>query len=71
MDILILKTNINSKDEFLSIKRNIKKAYYINECTINLEDIDKVLRIRGLDINPDEITSFVTNLGYYCEELPD
>ncbi len=35
------------------------------------EDIDKVLRIRGLDINPDEITSFVTNLGYYCEELPD
>ena len=71
MDILILKTNINSKDEFLSIKRNIKKAYYINECTIDLEDIDKVLRIRGLDINPDEITSFVTNLGYYCEELPD
>jgi hypothetical protein len=71
MDILILKTNINSNNEFLTVRNNLSKSYRVSECTIDLEDRDKVLRVIGDELSLKEITSQVTGLGFNCEELLD
>jgi len=71
MDILILKTDINSEGEFLSVKNKLSECYLLNECTIDLEDRDKVLRVIGNDLNLTEVTSNVNKLGFACKELLD
>lgn len=71
MEIIILKTNINSREEFKLVKNDLKNSYRINECTIDLEDIDKVVRVIGENINTNEVVKGITRLGYNCEELPE
>ncbi len=71
MEILILKTDINSKDEFIIVKNSLNQLYSLNECTIDLEDRDRVLRIIGDRLNLYDITSQVKTLGFFCEELID
>ncbi len=71
MEILILKTNINSKNDFTSVKDNLNDSYKINECTIDLDDQDKVVRVIGDGFKIDDVISKFSSLGYYCEELPD
>ncbi len=71
MDILILKTDINSEVEFLSVRNKLSEYYPLNECTIDLEDRDKVLRVIGNNLNLTDVTSRVNKLGFACEELLD
>ncbi len=71
MDILILKTSINSKKDFASIDNFLNEQYDINECTIDLEDRDRVLRVIGDNLNMDEVISRVSNFGFECSELSD
>ena len=71
MKILILKTNINSKNDFTSVKDNLNDSYKINECTIDLVDQDKVVRVIGDGLNLNDVISRFNGLGYSCEELPD
>ena len=70
-DILIFKTNINTEDEFSKIRNNISKFYNIKECTVDLEDRDKVLRIIGDNLNQYDIASHVNDFGFVCDELQD
>ncbi len=69
MDVIILKTNINSKREFATVKKALRYIYDIKECTVDLEDIDKVLRVIGINIDETEIAAKVSSLGFKCEEL--
>lgn len=71
MDILIFKTNINNKDECSKIRNKLSKFYNIKECTVDLEDRDRVLRIIGDNLNQDDITSHLNDFGFVCEELQD
>jgi hypothetical protein len=71
MDILILKTNIKSKYDFSSIKERLLRSYDLQECTIDLEDRDKVMRVIGNNIDLDQIAEDVKNYGFTCEELVD
>ena len=34
--------------------------------TFDLEDCDRVLRIEGFDVNPDEVISFMEAQGFSC-----
>lgn len=69
MEMLILKTNINSKIDFKNVRSTLNNSYKINECTVDLEDRDKVLRVVGDKLNMEDIISRVKGLGYYCEDL--
>jgi len=71
MKMLILKTNINLKDDFISIKNSLSRSFDINECTIDLDDTDKVVRVIGRRLNKNEVLERINSLGYVCEELPD
>jgi hypothetical protein len=43
----------------------------ISRWNIDLEDIDKVLRIESNDIELTEIVQLIHNAGFQCEELAD
>lgn len=71
MDMLILRTSINSERDFRSINDFLSSRYNVNECTIDLEDRDKVLRVIGNNLDQDEVISKVNEFGFECSELPD
>jgi hypothetical protein len=71
MEMVILKTDINSRNDFRTVKNMLKECYRINECTIDLDDRDKVVRVIGEKIEKNDIVSRINNYGFLCEELPD
>ena len=72
MEILILKTNISSNYEFNSVKTGLFGSFNIQECTIDLEDKDKVdYKKIGEDLNMDSVNSQIGLMGYESEELED
>ena len=71
MEMLILKTDINTGYDFRIVKNRLQGYYRINECTIDLEDRDKVVRVIGNNIETNDIVSKIKSYGFLCEELPD
>ena len=71
MNVLIFKTNIESDNDFVEVKRALSEKNHFNECTIDLDDADKVLRILSDSFTVPEVENEVLNLGYYCKELED
>lgn len=71
MDIFVFKTNIRYKKNINTIKPHLTGIESIQSWNVDLEDCDKILRIKGLNIHPASIENLLGNLGYYCEELKD
>jgi len=71
LDLFILRTNIDKKSEFLSLKRDLQKIPGVGICTIDLSDCDKVLRVECENLDVGEIVDEVSSHGFFCEELED
>jgi hypothetical protein len=71
MEMLILKTDINTRNDFRTVKNMLQGYYRINECTIDLDDRDKIVRVIGENIVTNDIVSKINSYGFLCEELPD
>jgi hypothetical protein len=71
MNALILKTNINSSAEFSKVKNMFDQHSDVHECTIDLEDTDKVVRIISNELTIREAESKIQNLGFFCQELEE
>ena len=71
MKMLILKTDINTRYDFRIVKNRLKGYFRINECTIDLDDKDKVVRVIGDIIETNDLVSKIKSYGYLCEELTD
>ena len=71
MNTLIFRTNIGSIEEFDQVKKALSRRNQIEECTIDLWDIDKVLRILSDSLSVQEIEKEVMSMGYYCKELEE
>lgn len=71
MDILIFKTDINSKADFLRIRKELFNTYNLKECTVDLEDKDRILRVVGNNLKIPDITLSVNTIGFTCKELQD
>ncbi len=71
MTALIFKTNINSVDNFNLVRNVLYRTPNIYDCTIDLEDIDRVLRILAEDLTCGDVEKEVSNLGFFCKELED
>ncbi len=69
MDILILKTDIESEKDTKLVNNYLRYYYPINDLTVDLGDKDKVMRITGKDLSRREVVNKVTSLGFRCEEL--
>lgn len=70
MEILVFKTNVLNKRQANTIGKLLKNIN-IMEWNIDLQDIDKVLRIETHTTSAKHIEDIITNAGFKCQELTD
>ena len=69
MEILIFKTNINQKIDVDRIKPLLNQHNNIRSWNVDIEDVDKVLRVEAkADISAD-IENLIKKAGYQCGGL--
>lgn len=70
MVVGIFRTNICTQQDKLAIINAIR-TQFDSDCTIDIEDCDKVMRIvpRSLPVAENDIIQFVGNMGFRCELL--
>lgn len=72
MNILIFRTDISTQKEVKRVKPLFNERSNISQWSIDLEDIDNVLRLEvSDDVKEEDIISLVETCGFLCEELPD
>ena len=72
MHLLIFETDIKSKKKIKSLKPLLNKHSDILKWSIDLEDIDNVLRIEATtNITESDIIDMVRTHGFYIETLTD
>ena len=69
--IHIFKTNIASTKEIEKVASLLSTDTRIIKWSIDVYDIDHVLRIESNELTSNEILERVRRAGYECEELPD
>ncbi|WP_299115976.1 hypothetical protein [uncultured Winogradskyella sp.] len=68
--IHIFKTKIKTKIELKSIKALLNSNSSILNWSIDLEDVDKVLRVESQkNLSEKDIINLIKSGGFYCEEL--
>ena len=67
--ILIFKTNIRTPADKLVVKDVLDDHRQIEKWTIDLDDIDRVLRIVSRTLCCRDIIQLVRQQGYQCAEL--
>jgi hypothetical protein len=68
--ILVFKTNLSASD-VRNIATLLSHDPRIKRWNVDLEDVDRILRIESTRITPLEVQRKVNTAGYLCEELPD
>lgn len=68
--IHIFKTNIKKIEPDCAMRKNLDNHLDIQHWSIDLEDVDCVLRVVSESLKPEKIISIVNMFGYYCQELP-
>ncbi len=70
-DVFVFKTNIATADDLNKITLVMSEEYRIKKWSVDMHDIDKVLRIESQQLKLSEILELTRLAGYWCEELPD
>jgi hypothetical protein len=69
MEILVFKTNVNSKRKAGQAGLLLTSVPAIEQWNFDLDDCDKVLRIVGKGLRPGYVESILQKAGFYCTEL--
>jgi hypothetical protein len=69
--VLVFKTNISSDHDLNIVSKILEQTNEILCWNVDRQDIDNVLRVECLGIEPNHITKLLRNAGFECEELPD
>ena len=71
MGVQVFKTDINSASLIESVKPLLNSNQYISDWSIDIEDIDNVLRIVSDKLLENEIIQIIRSKKLICEALPD
>ncbi len=69
MEILVFKTNLTSVKSVNLLKPHLNETEGIIQWNVDLQDRDKVLRIKTESISSQQIVNLVSTRGFECEEL--
>ncbi len=70
MKVLVFRTDIKSKKKVKAIKPHFNKLTLINKWSVDLEDIDNVLRIESAEpLREVDVINLVNECGFHCETL--
>lgn len=67
--ILVFKTNIKTNEDILSVNDSLNSNQHVQEWSVDMEDVDCVLRVVSSHIGAQDIISIINNAGYHCQEL--
>ena len=67
--VLIFKTNIHTEEDKSRIKEFLNAHSSVEEASVDIEDVDRVLRVVSYYLKPAEVISLVKENGINCEEL--
>ena len=70
-EILVFKTNICFAGDVAKVAECLQAFSEIIHWNVDLEDIDKVLRIETISLTPTSIILKINECGFACDELPD
>ncbi len=71
MNIFVYKTDIEGDYDLETIDELLSNHETIIRWNVDVDDVDKVLRIESTADNAEELAKTVVEAGYLCEELPD
>jgi hypothetical protein len=71
MEILIFKTDISNRWHTGVAQKLLSNLQGVIRSTIDVEDIDHVLRIEAENVPPKHVELLMKMGGYFCEELQD
>lgn len=72
MTCLIFRTGIKTKKRVRLIKPLLDGNPLISRWCIDLDDVDKVLKIEAeKGLRENDVISIIQTTGFYCETLPD
>jgi len=72
MKILIFRTDIKTKKKFKAVKPIFNRHPSISSWSIDIEDIDNVLRIEASEnLDERDVITLTNTQGFYCEALKD
>ena len=72
MKLLIFKTNIGNKRKLNALKSVFNNHATIKHWTVDMEDIDKVLRIEAVEpLKERDVIDLINARGLRCEVLGD
>lgn len=70
MKLLIYRTDIKTKKKVKTIEHLFENRSTISDWSIDLEDVDKVLRIEATEnMNELELINSINTHGFSCEDL--
>jgi hypothetical protein len=71
LDILIFRTNIRDKKDLARVAPLLRSEQRIRYWTVDLGDIDKVLRVESEQLTIGQVSRLIRQQGFECEELTD
>lgn len=67
--IFIFKTNVQTDLDRLLLHRTLHEVAGIESWTVDMKDIDRVLRVISYSLRTDNIIHLVNSAGFQCAEL--
>lgn len=67
--ILVFRTNINTESDKLHIKQVMDTQPCIECWSVDVDDIDRVLRIVSPVLTTSQVIQLINKAGYQCHEL--
>ena len=67
--IELFKTNVNDVSAKDCVIRLLEQFFPGCRITIDMHDCDKVLRLEGINVQPETVKQLVREKGYHCSEL--
>lgn len=69
MSIIHFKTNINCAGCVAQVRPLLDKEESINNWQVDITGKDKVLRVQGDEVNPQQVKDLVNKAGFKAEEV--
>ena len=69
MEVLVYKTNINHRTDIEKISPVLSQYNKVLAWNVDIDDIDKVLRIEAMTNISNEIQNIINQSGYTCQEM--
>ncbi len=67
--IWVFKTNIKTNEDLLRVNDDLSGHQHIQEWSVDMEDVDCVLRVVASHIGAHDIISIINHAGFNCQEL--